>query len=330
MEINNNIKFVDFCAGIGAGRLGLEKNGLTCVGFSEIDKYAEATYRKFFGQDEMNYGDLMKIDPNNLPDFDMMIAGFPCQTFSVIGQRKGMKDERGQIIYGLIKIMLAKNLKYFILENVKGLTNHDNGNSLKVILNELNNAGYRVFYKVLNSIDYGVPQMRERIYFVGVRKDLVPKDFQFFFPERQAKVKLENYLVDKKELNFDSKKEAYGTFIKYLNNKYNRNQYSIDQLLKRDFLVLDTRQSDLRLYENKVPTLRTGRHGILYVKNGKFRKLSGFESLLLQGFPKELAKKVDGQIDDINLLKQAGNAMTVSTIQAITSELFKTLKEYEK
>ena len=330
MEMNNNIKFVDFCAGIGAGRLGLEKNGLTCVGFSEIDKNAEITYRKFFGQDEINYGDLMKIDPNNLPNFDMMIAGFPCQTFSVIGQRKGMQDERGQIIYGLIKIMLAKNLKYFILENVKGLTNHDNGNSLKVILNELSKAGYRVFYKVLNSIDYGVPQMRERIYFVGIRRDLIPEDFEFYFPERQNKVKIKDYLIDKKELEFDNKKETYETFIKYLNNKYNRNQYSIDELLKRDLLVLDTRQSDLRLYENKVPTLRTGRHGILYVRDGKFRKLSGFESLLLQGFPKELAKKIDGQIDDMNLLKQTGNAMTVNTIQSITSELFKTLKQYEK
>ena len=124
---------MDYCAGIGAGRLGLEKNGLNCVGFSEIDRRAEITYRKFFGEDEVNYGDLMKIDTSMLPDFEMMIAGFPCQTFSVIGQRRGMQDERGQVIYGLIKIMLEKNLKYFILENVKGLTNHDNGNSLKII-----------------------------------------------------------------------------------------------------------------------------------------------------------------------------------------------------
>ena len=79
---------MDYCAGIGAGRIGLERNGLTCVGFSEIDIQAEKTYRKFFGEDEINYGDLMKIDTNKLPDFDMMIAGFPCQTFSVIGQRK--------------------------------------------------------------------------------------------------------------------------------------------------------------------------------------------------------------------------------------------------
>ncbi|MDP2820875.1 MAG: DNA (cytosine-5-)-methyltransferase [bacterium] len=95
----NKIKFIDFCAGIGAGRFGLQNLGLCCVGFSEIDKNAERTYREFFGQEEKNYGDLMKINAKDLPDFDLMIAGFPCQTFSVIGQRKGMCDRRGQIIF---------------------------------------------------------------------------------------------------------------------------------------------------------------------------------------------------------------------------------------
>ena len=109
---NDALKFIDFCAGIGAGRLGLQNLGLSCVGFSEIDKHSERTYREFFGQEEKNYGDLMKINPNDLPDFDLMIAGFPCQSFSVIGQRKGMCDKRRQIIFGLVKIMKAKNLKY--------------------------------------------------------------------------------------------------------------------------------------------------------------------------------------------------------------------------
>ncbi len=327
---DKKLKFIDFCSGIGAGRLGLENNGLTCIGFSEIDKQAENTYRKFFGDEETNYGDLMKIDTKKLPDFDMMIAGFPCQSFSVIGQRKGMQDKRGQIIYGLIKIMLDKNLKYFILENVKGLTNHDGGNTLKIILKELDDAGYKVFHRVLNSIDYGVPQMRERIYFIGVRKDLVPENFVFLFPERLPRVDVKNYLIDNKELEFNEKKESYETFLRYLKNKYNHGRYDLDGFLRKNYLVLDTRQSDLRLYENKVPTLRVGRHGILYVRNGKFRKLSGYESLLLQGFPKDLAKKVDGVIEEIHLLKQAGNAMTVNTIEAITRELFNTLEKYEK
>ena len=241
-----------------------------------------------------------------------------------------MGDERGQIIFNLIKIMLAKNLKYFILENVKGLTNHDNGNSLRVILQELKKAGYTVFHQVLNSIDYGVPQMRERIYFIGIRKDLVPEDFQFYFPERQPRADVKDYLIDTKELEFDEKKVAYETFLKYLDNKYNKGQYDIKEILEQDYLVIDTRQSDLRIYHNKVPTIRTGRHGILYVRNRKFRKLSGYESLLLQGFPKRTGKKVDGVIEEMHLLKQTGNAMTVNTIEAIARKLFKTLEKYEK
>jgi DNA (cytosine-5)-methyltransferase 1 len=325
----NNIRFMDFCAGIGAGRLGLENNGLSCVGFSEIDSFAEKTYRVFFGNDEINHGDLMKIDTGKLPDFEMMIAGFPCQTFSVIGQRKGMTDTRGQVIYGLIKIMKEKNLKYFLLENVKGLTNHDGGNSLKVILHELDKAGYKVFHKVLNSVNHGVPQMRERIYFVGIRKDLISEYFTFEFPELKPPVDVKEYLIDTKELEFGEKKQSFVTFTKYLNNKYNKNKFELKDFLRKEFLVIDTRQSDLRLYENRVPTLRTGRHGILYVRNGKLRKLSGYESLLLQGFPERIAKKSQG-IEESHLLRQTGNAMTVNVIDAIVSKLLSLLEKHEK
>lgn len=318
---NNNIKFIDFCAGIGGGRIGLENLGMQCVGFSEIDRNSIKTYREFFGEEEKNYGDLMKVNFNDLPDFDLMIAGFPCQTFSVIGKRTGMKDRRGQIIFGLIDIMVAKNLKYFILENVKGLLNHGTGESMKIILESLDEAGYKVFWKLINSLDYGVPQMRERIYFVGVRKDLIKKDVPFNFPPPVKKPELKDYLVDTDELEFNEKKRAYETFLKYLENKYNRGKFSVEKLLKEDFLVIDTRQSDLRLYRGKVPTLRTGRHGILYVRDGKFRKLSGYESLLLQGFPKDLSEKVKGKIADVYLLSQAGNAMTVNVVEAFGKSL---------
>lgn len=320
------LKFMDFCAGIGAGRLGLENLGLECIAFSEIDKYAEKTYREFFGKKEKNYGDLMTIDPADLPNFDLMIAGFPCQSFSVIGQRRGMDDRRGQVIYGLIKIMNGKNLPYFILENVKGLVNHENGKTLKIILQDLDKAGYKVYHRVLTSLHYGVPQMRERIYFVGIRKDLVKKDKHFEWPKPVEIPKIENYLIDDTELKFSEKKGAYETFLKFINNKYNKGLFKVDKLLQEDYLVLDTRQSDLRLYRGKVPTLRTGRHGILYVRNGKFRKLSGYESLLLQGFPKDFAKKTKGKIADVYLLSQAGNAMTVNTIEAIGKKLLDYIK----
>ncbi len=323
----SDITFFDFCAGIGGGRLGLEKNGFKCLGFSEIDKQAEKTYRTFFGDEERNFGDLTKINPPDLPNFDFLIAGFPCQTFSVIGNRKGMLDKRGQIIFHLIDIMKQKNIKFFLLENVKGLINHDNGNSIQTIIKSLEEAGYFVSCKVLSSADYGVPQMRERVYFAGFKKDLLPKNFKFEFPEKHKKnADLKEFLVDDRELSLDEKQQTYKTFLKYLDNKYNQNQFSINNLLKKEYLVLDTRQSDLRLYNNKVPTLRLGRHGILYVKNNKFRKLSGYESILLQGFPKNLALKAKETILDINLLKQAGNAMTVNTIASIAKKMAESIQ----
>ncbi len=323
-----DIKFMDFCAGIGGGRIGLENLDMQCLEFSEIDKDAEITYRNFFGQNEENYGDLMKINPNDLPDFDFMVGGFPCQTFSIIGDRCGLEDkERGQVIYGLIKILKAKKVKYVILENVKGLINHDKGRTLKVILELLDEAGYKVYHQLLNSLDFGVPQMRERIYFVGIRKDLVDENFKYEFPKNSdKKLTIEECLIDDdKSLIFNEKHKSYLTFLKYLNNKYNKGKYTIDKLLKDDFKIIDTRQSDLRIYHGKTPTLRKGRHGILYVKNGQFRKLSGYESLLLQGFPKKYADYIKGKISNSKLLGQTGNAMTVTVIEEIAKNLMKAI-----
>jgi len=327
---NNNIKFIDFCAGIGGGRIGLENLGMKCVGFSEIAPSYIRTYRKFFGDDEQNYGDLMKINPKDLPDFDLMIAGFPCQPFSVIGPRTGMYDRRGQIIFGLIDIMTGENLKYFILENVKGLLNHGDGRTLKVIVDELEKAGYKVFWKLISSVNYGVPQMRERIYFVGVRKDLVKDGVPFEFPKAVPKPHLKDYLIDTAELEFDEKQRAYETFLKYLDNKYNKGKFSIEKLLSEEYLVIDTRQSDLRLYRGMTPTLRTGRHGILYVRKGKFRRLSGYESLLLQGFPKDLAEKTKREVDEVVLLSQAGNAMTTNVVEAFGKSLLDFINKHER
>lgn len=311
------LKFMDFCAGIGGGRLGLTNNNLECVGYSEIDYSAQKTYKTFYGNEEKNYGDLTKIDTDKLPSFDLLIGGFPCQTFSVIGKRAGFDDSRGMIIYSLIDIMKKKNISYFILENVKGLVNHNNGKTLKEIVKALQDAGYDLEYRVLNSLNYGVPQMRERIYFVGIRKGLKKK--KFVWPKPFKNLKIEDCLIDNdaEEQKLDDK-----IFQKYLNNKYNNGKFDLNKILKQNYLVLDTRQSDLRIYDKKVPTLRTGRHGILYVKNNKLYKLSGYESLLLQGFPKELAEKSKtSKLNNSKLLSQAGNAMTVSVIQALCESL---------
>lgn len=314
------LKFMDFCSGIGGGRLGLELNGLQCVAHSEIDDSPASTYKLFFNDDN-NFGDLMNIDTSEIPDFDIMVAGFPCQTFSIAGKRAGFEDSRGLIIYGLIKILKEKNVKAFIMENVKGLVNHDKGRTLQIISEALDDAGYDFDYKVLNSIDYGVPQMRERVYIVGVRKDIHILPFKW--PDPIESKDISEYLIDSDSRILDVENE---TFQKYLNNKYNEGKFNINEILKQENLILDWRQSDLRLYNGKCPTLRTGRHGILYVKNGQLRKLSGYEALLLQGFPKELADKARKEgILDSKLLSQAGNAMTVNVIKCICEELLKCL-----
>ena len=304
------MKFIDFCSGIGAGRLGLETLGLQCLAHSEINIDSENTYKLFY-QDENNLGDLTTVAYENIPNADVLIAGFPCQTFSIVGKRAGFEDERGQIIYHLSNILKSKNIPYFILENVKGLVNHNQGKTIKSIVSLLNNVGYEVFYKVLNSVDYGVPQLRERVYFVGIRKDLCMKPFDF--PPAQKQVDLKNFLLPS---NAEIQDIQHPTFQKYLNNKYNKGRVDINEIIKNDYCVIDTRQSDLRVYENKCPTLRTGRHGLLYVKNGKLHKLLGGEALLLQGFPREYVLK-SANLNNNKLLSQAGNAMTVNVIREI-------------
>lgn len=321
--MSSKLKFMDFCAGIGGGRLGLTKAKLECIAFSEIDNNAEKTYRVLYGNNEKNYGDLTTLDIENLPDFDLLIGGFPCQTFSIVGKREGFNDQRGKIIYSIVEILKRKNVPYFILENVKGLTNHDKGNTLKIIMQLLESAGYNVHHKVLNSLDYGVPQMRERIYFVGIKKERQKKAFEWPPPKRHRPLK--EYLCDDDSVILP---KDDNTFNRYLNNKYNKDKFNLEDILNRDYLVLDTRQSDLRLYENKTPTLRTGRHGILYVKNKQLHKITGYEGLLLQGFPKKLADATKkAGINSNRLLSQAGNAMTVSVINALCIQLLECIKE---
>ncbi|MGL6121031.1 MAG: DNA cytosine methyltransferase, partial [Fusobacteriaceae bacterium] len=224
------IKFIDFCSGIGGGRLGLEKADplFSCIGYSEIDKEAIKTYQVLHGKDEKNHGDLMEIDHSNLPNFELMIAGFPCQTFSVIGLRNGFNDERGKIIYGLLKILEAKSIPFFIFENVKGLSNHNNGESLSHITKELEKIGYHVEWKILNSINYGVPQMRERIYFVGIRQDIYNNGGKFSWDFNCTEKNVADFLID---TDNDILSTTDFTFQKYLNNQYNIGKFNLEEIL---------------------------------------------------------------------------------------------------
>ena len=312
--------FFDMCSGIGGGRLGLEKAGLKSVGRSDTSRLSDQTYKFMFNvQDEKNFGNLKRIKLDQMPNFDVLIAGFPCQTFSVIGRKAGFTDIRGQIIFHIANILKEKQPACFILENVRGLITHNKGESLKTILEELGHSGYEVTYKVLTSLDYGVPQMRQRVYFVGVNKKLNKKIQDFEWPEPVKKPRLKSYLIDD-HLADDERLEILGY---YLNNPENHGKFSVEDLQKMEGKILDTRMSDLRIYEEKCPTLRSQRDGILYVRDGKIYQLTGYEALLLQGFPKRYANKVKDKVSDRHLLMQAGNAMTVNVIQHIGEQLKK-------
>lgn len=307
--------FFDFCSGVGSAHLAFKRLKLKCLGYSEIDEKAEKLYKLFYGNSYKNYGDLMKINPQDLADFDILVAGFPCQAFSIAGKRKGFEDDRGQVIYGLKKIISYKKPKAFLLENVKGLINLNNGMVLQEIVSLLRGCGYNVYYKLIESTDFGIPQIRQRIYFVGIRSDL--SRGEFLFPDiKNNQRNLSEFLIDENsELVLDQK--AMKTFQKYLENKYNFNKFNLDQLLNEDWLVIDTRQSDLRLYRNKIPTLRTGRQGIIYVKDQQLRKLSAMEAFLLQGFDYEMSKIAQDNFAQTRLLAQIGNAMTVDVMEHI-------------
>ncbi len=171
------VRFIDLFAGIGGIRLGLEqaliKNGCSplCVFTSEIKPHAINILRQNHPGEEI-HGDITQIKTDDIPDFDLLCGGFPCQAFSAAGNRDGFADTRGTLFFDVERIIREKQPKGFILENVEGLAKHDGGNTLEVMVENLNAAGYHVSYRVLNAADFGVPQERKRIYFAGVRKDL--------------------------------------------------------------------------------------------------------------------------------------------------------------
>lgn len=154
-------------SGIGGFDLALNRQGHQCIGYSEINKYSIQTYKKNFGDEVKNYGDATKINPDELPDFDFLCGGFPCQAFSIAGKRRGFEDTRGTLFFEIARILKAKRPAYFLLENVKGLLNHDKGNTFATIIQTLDELGYEYQWMVLNSKFFGVPQNRERVFIIG-------------------------------------------------------------------------------------------------------------------------------------------------------------------
>ena len=172
------MKFLELCAGIGGFRQALENLGCECVGWSEIDKYAIKLYSAWYN-DNCNFGDVTKINAETLPDFDLLVGGFPCQAFSIAGKRMGFDDTRGTIFFDFARIMKVKKPKFAIFENVKGLLNHDGGKTYETILQTLNELGYDAQWGILNTKFHGLPQNRERVYIVANRRGRSSRKIRF-------------------------------------------------------------------------------------------------------------------------------------------------------
>lgn len=312
---NPKFTFIDLFAGIGGFRIALQSLGGKCVFSSEWDANAQKTYFYNFG--EIPYGDITKESIKNcIPDgFDVLCAGFPCQAFSIAGYRKGFEDTRGTLFFDVAEIIKRKRPKAVFLENVKNLYTHDNGKTFAVIKATLEELGYVVYHKVMNSMEYAnVPQNRERIFIVCFDPNQVKNHHQFSFPERTELTHTIHDCIDPK---INDKALFYGAkFIHY-------------EELKRDMVSMDTIYQWRRQYvrENKsnvCPTLTanmgTGGHNVpLILTKFGIRKLSPKECINFQGYPKEY--QFPTSIANSAKYKQAGNSVVVPLITKVCQNI---------
>lgn len=308
------MKVASFFAGVGGIDIGFKKAGYDIIWANEFDKNATETYRLNF-DNKLVVDDIRNVHEREIPDFDIMIGGFPCQAFSVAGYRKGFKDDRGNLFFELERIFKYKKPQVIFLENVKNLVSHDNGNTFKVILQKLKDVGYYVKKDVLNACEYGnLPQNRERIYIVAFLDENAYKMFKF--PNR---VKLTNKLKD--YFDYETSQD-----IKYYYTPDNCKFY--DQL-SSEINNPDTTYQWRRKYvrENKsnlCPTLTanmgTGGHNVplIYTKTG-IRKLTPRECFNIMGY--DLNYKLPEGMANAHLYKQAGNSVVIPVIERIANEI---------
>ncbi|WP_242590112.1 DNA (cytosine-5)-methyltransferase 1 [Enterococcus sp. DIV0840] len=316
-------KVISFFAGVGGIDLGFEKSGKFDVVYAnEFDKNAKSTYEKNFDS-KVELKDIRDVDVEKIPNADVLLAGFPCQPFSVAGYRKGFEDDRGSLFFETLRIIVHKKPEVVFLENVKNMVTHDHGNTFKVIREGLEQNGYYVKWKVLNAKDYGnIPQNRERIYIVGFLSKEAYDRFEF-----PSKIELTNPLT--KYIDFKLKVDE-----KYYYNK-EKNPTFYDEL-EKEIVSQDTVYQWRRQYvrENKngvVPTLTAnmgmGGHNVpLILSDTGIRKLTPRETFNIQGYPD---KYVLPEIADGQLYKQAGNSVVVPVIERIANNIGRAIQGTE-
>ena len=316
------LKCASFFAGVGGIDLGFEKAGFETIYANEIDPYAAQTFEHNFNI-KVDCRDIYDVQVDEIPDFDIMLAGFPCQAFSIAGYRQGFNDKqgRGELFFELVRILKVKQPRIAFFENVKNLVGHDNGNTFRVICEELENLGYRITQQVMNSANYGdIPQNRERIYIVAFKDK---SDYaEFAMPHA---IPLKKKIKDIINFKDDVDDKYY----------YTEDNCKFYDLLKDEIKSKDTTYQWRRVYvrENKnnlVPTLTanmgTGGHNVplILTDDGRIRKLTPRECFNAQGFPKSF--KLPNQ-SNTRLYKQAGNSVVVSVINRIADNIRDSIKE---
>lgn len=315
--MKNGLKVASLFAGIGGICYGFKQAGAKIVWANELDKDACKTYRHNFGEKYLVEGDIKEIDPNTIPDIDILNGGFPCQAFSVAGYRKGFDDERGNLFFEITRILEVKKPRAILLENVKNLEGHDHGNTFKVIKEQLELLGYYVHHKVLNTMEYGnVPQNRERIYIVGfLSKEAFDK---FKYPDEIPLSKTIHDIIDVTD------KKPLGLY--YENSKYYPEL--VKTMTKKDTVYQWRRVYCRENKSNVCPTLTanmgTGGHNVpLILDDFGIRKLTPEECVGFQGFPKEFSFPSD--IGNASKYKQAGNSVSVPVVKRIAENMIKAM-----
>lgn len=335
------MRFIDLFAGVGGFRLALEKLNLECVFSSEFNSSSKKVYQKNFG--DIPFGDINDVSPNEIPDFEILTAGFPCQPFSLNGKKEGFKDlTRGTLFFNIAEIARVKKPEILFLENVKGIVTHDKGKTVEIILDTLRNLGYFPHTKILDTYDFGIPQYRERWYCVAFRKNI-----EFKFPignesGSQLKSVIDIKHVDKnldlhptelKRIDYHFKKYKKTPRVKHDNSHCNPKSkagiYGIYSYLKPDnslrFHMGDSAKSQLQddyyvSVEGVSQTLIATRAPKLWDLR---RHLSVDECKRLQGFPEQY------DFSDVSIKtakKQLGNAVTVKVVQAIAENIVRYYK----
>ncbi|MCK5043669.1 DNA cytosine methyltransferase [Candidatus Pacearchaeota archaeon] len=319
--MEKEFRTLDLFAGVGGIRLGFEKAGFKTIFANDFDKTCKDTYDLNFDEPKLIIKDIWKVDIKDIPKFDILLGGFPCQAFSIAGYRKGFEDEeKGNLFFRIVEILRERMPKAFLLENVKNLKGHNKGKTFKIIKESLEDLGYTIKTEVLNSMIHGnIPQNRERIFIVGFKN--VKKAEAFNFPkEIQLTKSFKEFTANETD------------------DKYYYNDKPLYERIKNDINSENTVYQWRRKYvrANKkgvVPTLTAnmglGGHNVPIIKNHKgIRKLTPKECFLLQGFPENF--KLPKTLADCKLYHQAGNSVTIPVVQRIAENMMKILNKEDK